>query len=181
MPVSKDKFGLLPPSYITTMPIPIVNDNDEIICYKERSEVKKELMRVVVLRIVNEYGETLLVQRAATKKREPNKRTIAVGGGVEQGESYEEAIIRETEEELGIVVKPTFLVKRKSVDEEAINFFQAIFYVQLPKHTPFMFDEHEIQHTKWASKEEIDHLLTTSSDDFIDTFRKYQPIISEKV
>ena len=82
------------------MPIPIVNDNDEIIGYKEKSEVRKELMRTVSLRVVNEYGETLLVQRASTKSREPNKWTIAVGGGVEPGETYEEAIIRETKEEL---------------------------------------------------------------------------------
>jgi 16S rRNA (adenine1518-N6/adenine1519-N6)-dimethyltransferase len=121
------------------------------------------------------------VQRASTKRREPNKRTIAVGGGVEAGESYEEAIVRETKEELGITVKPTFLVKRKSVDEEAINFFQAIFYVQLPKDTPFQFDEHEIQNTKWLSKAEIDERSQTSPDDFVASFHKYWEIINKKI
>jgi 16S rRNA (adenine1518-N6/adenine1519-N6)-dimethyltransferase len=130
---------------------------------------------------VDEDKETLLVQRASTKKREPNKRTIAVGGGVEAGESYEEAIVRETKEELGITVKPTFLVKRKSVDEEIINFFQAIFYVQLPKNTPFQFDEHEIQNKKWLSKAEIDERLQTSPEDFIDSFRKYRELINETI
>lgn len=163
------------------MQIPIVNDNDEIIGFKERSEIWKELMRSVALRITNEHWETLLIQRASTKKREPNTRTTAVGGGVEQGETYEEAIIRETEEEIWIkITKPTLLIKRKSVNEEVVNFFMSIFHLQLPKDTPFQFDTEEIQYTKRLPKEKIDQRLATSPEDFVGAFRGYRPIISQK-
>lgn len=134
-------------------------------------------MRGVVLLVVNEEGKYLLAQRASTKKRDPNKWTVAVSGMVEQGESYEEAIIRETKEELGITVTPSFLMKRKCVGEEAINFFQAIFYVQLSKDTQLTFDEQEVQDTKRLSKAEINQRLKDSPDDIIGAFHKYREIV----
>jgi NADH pyrophosphatase NudC (nudix superfamily) len=41
-----------------------------------------------------------LTQRAATKKNDPDKRTSAVAGTVEKGETFETNIIKETQEEI---------------------------------------------------------------------------------
>jgi isopentenyldiphosphate isomerase len=83
------------------MHIPIVNEHDEIIGYKERNDITKEdIYRVSTLLVMNEYDEILLTKRAATKKNNPNKRTLAVNGTVEKGETYEENIIHEAQEEI---------------------------------------------------------------------------------
>jgi isopentenyldiphosphate isomerase len=83
------------------MQIPIVNENDELIGYKERKDITPaDIYRVSSLRVMNEKGEYLITQRATTKSQSPNKRTLAVNGTVEQGESYEENIIKETQEEI---------------------------------------------------------------------------------
>ena len=83
------------------MQIPIVDHNDQILAYKERQEIQKaDIYRVSSLFVMNEQGEILLTQRSANKSHNPNKRTLAVNGTVEQGESYESNIIKETKEEI---------------------------------------------------------------------------------
>ena len=55
--------------------IPLVNEQDEIIGYKERAEIKTEdIYRVSALRITNSQGEILVAQRAFTKKNNPGTR-----------------------------------------------------------------------------------------------------------
>ena len=59
--------------------------------------------REVAVWIMNEQGEILLQKRASTKKQEPNKWAICAGH-IDAGETVENAILREIEEELGIKV-----------------------------------------------------------------------------
>ncbi|MEI7562268.1 MAG: hypothetical protein WCJ39_00675 [bacterium] len=55
--------------------IPVVNEQDEIIGYKERSEIQKEdIYRVTALWITNNKGEILIAQRAFTKRNNPGTR-----------------------------------------------------------------------------------------------------------
>ena len=48
---------------------------------------------------MNEQGEILLQKRASTKRQEPNKWAICAGH-IDAGETVENAILREMEEEL---------------------------------------------------------------------------------
>lgn len=57
---------------------------------------------VVHLHIFNSRGELYLQKRPAWKTIQPGKWDTAVGGHVSLGESVEQALKRETEEELGI-------------------------------------------------------------------------------
>lgn len=83
--------------------MPIVNERDEIIGFKNRDEItKNDVYRISALRITNSKGEALLAQRAYSKKRHPGYRWPAVAGSVEKWESYKENIIKEAFEELWI-------------------------------------------------------------------------------
>lgn len=85
------------------MLIPIVDEEDNIIDYKERKKLDlKDIYRVSALWIENSKGEILLAQRSFNKKHHPGLWGPAVAGTVEKGESYEENISHEIEEELGI-------------------------------------------------------------------------------
>lgn len=85
--------------------------------------------RISVRGVVKIDGKLLLLHRI----KHGEEYWVVPGGGVEQGESYEETVVREMEEEVGIVVKPLkelvrvefgdveeYLGNRKIIDEKAI-------------------------------------------------------------
>lgn len=86
------------------MKIIIVDENDKEIGLKERGSVdpKKDIVRVSVLWIINSRGQILLAQRKMNKKYNPGKWGPAVGGTVEESETYESNIYKEAEEEIGL-------------------------------------------------------------------------------
>ncbi len=88
------------------MQIPIVNEQDEIIGYKDRKDRNLvDITRVSALWITNEDGEILLAQRGLNKTHSPGLWGPAVAGTVEEGETYESNIIKEAEEEIGLVAR----------------------------------------------------------------------------
>jgi len=85
---------------------PVVNeDGNEIstaprnVCHDGKSML---LHPVVHLHLFNEKGELFLQKRAITKDLLPGKWDTSVGGHIGPGEKPEEALRRETGEELGI-------------------------------------------------------------------------------
>jgi isopentenyldiphosphate isomerase len=164
------------------MLIPIVNEDDEIIGYKERNEIQTEdTYRIAALWIVNEFGETLLTQRAATKSHNPDKRTVAVNGTVEQGETYEENIIHETQEEIGISISSPHLILKEKSTSAGWTHFVSLFLIQLPKATPFVFDPREVQATKRVSLVELEQRLEEKPDDFVGSFSSYMEAVKENL
>ncbi len=84
----------------------IVDENNQLTGKTEERNIIHEKgiwHREVAVWIMNEKGEILLQKRAANKRQEPNKWAICAGH-IEAGESIEDSIIREMEEELGIKV-----------------------------------------------------------------------------
>jgi isopentenyl-diphosphate delta-isomerase len=152
----------------TLMLIPIVDKNDEIITYKERNEILHEdIYRIASLWVENEEGEVLLTQRASSKTHNPDKRTIAVNGTVEGKETYEENIIHETQEEIGIKISNPLLLNKELASSGGWTHFIALFFVRIPKESPFVFDPQEVQAVKWAKKAEVEQWLAEAPDDFV--------------
>ncbi len=84
----------------------VVDENNQLTGKTEERNIIHEKgiwHREVAVWIMNEKGEILLQKRAANKRQEPNKWAICAGH-VEAGESVEDSMIREMEEELGIKV-----------------------------------------------------------------------------
>ena len=83
----------------------LVDENDKIIDKKKRSEVyagNLSNFRVVNAFVINSKGEIWIPRRAANKRIFPLCLDMSMGGHVESGESYEDTLKRETEEELNI-------------------------------------------------------------------------------
>lgn len=88
----------------------LVDDNDNVIGRKLRADVKKENLsnfRVVNLFIKNSKDELWIPRRTAQKRDRPLALDMSMGGHVDSGETYEEALIRETREELNIDLQQT--------------------------------------------------------------------------
>jgi isopentenyldiphosphate isomerase len=65
------------------MKIPIVNEQDEILYYKEREETTRdEIRRIVSLYVFNEKNEVLIAKRHSSKTLDPNLWGPAVAGTV---------------------------------------------------------------------------------------------------
>ncbi|MCK5107091.1 MAG: NUDIX domain-containing protein, partial [Nanoarchaeota archaeon] len=101
----------------------IVDENDNIIGSKERKLINSsEVYRVSALWVKNTKGDILLAQRKFDKINDPGKWGPAVAGTNDIGESYEDNILKETEEEIGL--KGYKLKKEhKSRQKEKHNYF----------------------------------------------------------
>jgi isopentenyldiphosphate isomerase len=82
----------------------LVNENDEVIDTLSRDEIYKQglsFVRVIEAFIKNSKGELWIPIRTLDKKIAPGGLDVGVGGHVEHGETYEQALAKEVKEELG--------------------------------------------------------------------------------
>lgn len=86
----------------------VVDAQDRVIGVEKRSIVYQQNLsfRVVNGFVINSQGKFWIPRRTAHKKLFPLALDASVGGHVASGESYDAAFVRETQEELGIDLKP---------------------------------------------------------------------------
>lgn len=150
------------------MKIPIVDENDNIIEYRERNiRDLNAIYRLTSLWITDVNGKILLARRAFNKVHDPGKWGPAVAGTVEEGETYEQNIIKEAEEEIGLKdIKPiTGIKKRRKVKW---NYFVQEFSLTLPAgFNDFKVAKDEVAEVKWFSEEELKKELKENPDEFL--------------
>lgn len=110
---------------------PIVNDQGETIGSATRKECHSGLMLlhpVVHLHVIRDSdGAFLLQKRAMTKDIQPGKWDTAVGGHVDLNETFDDALLRESAEELGIdaslAEKLTSYIFQSERERELVNVY----------------------------------------------------------
>jgi isopentenyldiphosphate isomerase len=157
--------------------VKIVNEDDEIIGHKERGTLNPyDIYRVSALWIENSKGQILLAQRKLTKKNNPGKWQPAVAGTLDEGETYESNVVKETEEEIGLV---DFEMKilgygRYSENENKHNFFGKKFIAIVDRDiSEFVIQEEEVENIKWFDKNELLKLVEESPKMFVPTIRDF--------
>ena len=87
--------------------VDIVDVSDGVLGSKARSRLVDgvDRWRIVVLCILSaDRQRVLLVRRASTKRHDPGRWAPPVAGTVASGDTYDETILRETIEEIGVAV-----------------------------------------------------------------------------
>lgn len=134
--------------------IVIVDENDKVIGYKERNSAKLEnIYRVSALWIANSREEILLAQRSLNKDKHPGRWGPAVAGTVEEGEDYDDNIVKETEEEIGLAgIKPIKASKLRVRGE--YNFFVQWYFLREDRAaSEFKIDSKEVKRVEWFAKD----------------------------
>jgi 16S rRNA (adenine1518-N6/adenine1519-N6)-dimethyltransferase len=110
---------------------PIVDKNDRIVGYANRSEVHGNNFRhrAVHILIFNQAGEVYLQQRSRWKDRHPLRWDSSAAGHVSAGESYAGTARRELKEELGVSVALQKISKfpaSQNTDQEFIWLYRGL-------------------------------------------------------
>jgi len=148
--------------------IVIVNENDEIIGHKERGTlVQSDIYRVSALWVKNSQGDILLAQRQLGKRHDPGKWGPAVAGTVDEGETYEQNIIKEAEEEIGLKdIKPIPGPKVRMTGE--YNYFDQWYTFVIDKPgEDFTIQEEEVKQVKWFTRTELEKGLREHPEKYL--------------
>ena len=138
----------------------VVNDEDEVIDSIEREDVNNgDIYRVSALWIENSRGDVLLAQRSFSKSQSPGKWGPAVSGTVDEGETYDENIKKEAEEEIGLVDCDFKKIEKVRVHHN-YNFFCQWYEAILDRNVnEFKIDPKEVEQIQWFSKEELERMI----------------------
>lgn len=162
--------------------IQIVDDNDNEIGFKERSEVEQsDIYRVSALWLTNSQGEILLAQRSLLKKNGPGKWGPAVAGTVDEGETYEINILKEAEEEIGLILTPEEIRvgPKVKIQGNHLHFCQWYYAKSDNQVRDFILQEDEVMDARWVSTEELGRLTEEHPEMFSGSMMQWLPIVLE--
>lgn len=161
---------------------PIVNEHDEIVTYKEKADMlPTDIYRVCGLTVVNTSKKVLLTQRALDKKHDPGKWSFGVGWTVDKDETYEESVIRETFEELGIKITDPLNIDKYLSRSSTNNFFSMEYMVWVPDDVILTLEQDEIIDSARHTKEEIDAMFLNDPEKFVQSFWNVWRVVREKI
>ena len=160
----------------------LVSPDDVVIGSDTRSNVNKNKLsnfRAANAFIVNDEGKFWIPRRNKNKKLFPNALDTSVGGCVSSGEGYEEAFLREAEEEIGLKLQPhqyKFICPMNPHTDGTSAFMHVylIYYNEVPPYNPEDFSSYY-----WLTGDEILERLKngdTSKDDLPRIVRKLKEL-----
>ncbi len=156
------------------MRIPIVDENDNILYYKDSKErdLRKEVTRVAVLWIFNERKEILIARRSKKKKHHPDLWGPSVAGSVEEGETYESNIIKEADEEIGLSINTVTLGPKLRISG-LHEYFTQWFFTKVSSGTKFVPRVGEVDEVQWATLTDLKKKYEMKPEEFLPRFKSY--------
>ncbi len=140
----------------------VVDHDDRVIGQRSRSEVHRLglLHRSVHVLVFNAAGQIFLQKRSMHKDENPGVWDASISGHLDTGESYDACAIRESHEELGIIldVAPQPLFK---LEASATTGYEFSWVYRTHSEGPFALQADEIDGGDWF---DLDYLSRWSAD-----------------
>lgn len=153
-------------SYI---PIQIVDEDDQPLGSASKHEAWKKglLHRIVSILVENKDGQLLLQKRGPLVAISPDIWDSSASGHVDEGETYEQAALREIAEEIGLknieLEELGYWRSRNEIDNRIFNRFNKLYRVRV-ENPVFVLQETEVREVKWFSMSEIKALFKESPE-----------------
>ena len=137
----------------------------------DKSEIRERnlLHKVVCLFIINSKNQVLLEKRSMNKKIHPGKLGLCEGH-VHAGEDNMSGVIRELEEELGVVASKDDIIHFCTIlkEREKNSNITYAYYMFLDKEAKdFVIQEEELSEVIWMNFNEFHNLVKNNSDDVV--------------
>ena len=159
----------------------VVDSDDQVIGCDTRSEVHRKnlLHRSVHAIVMNESGQVFLQLRGPHRDNNPDLWDSSVAGHLQSGEDYDQAMIRETEEEIGIRLErpPKRLFKLKASPTTDYEF---CWIYKIVNGGPFEIDPNEAVEGRWFTPQELDDWMKASPEELTGCFRLIWKLFKEK-
>ncbi len=138
----------------------VVDGDDRVVGRATRREIRAEnlLHRAVAAMVRRSTGDVFVHRRAESKDVFPGMYDMFVAGMVGAGESYEAAVARELEEELGIERAPAELALRHRYEGPLERAWSEVFAVRWDG--PIRIDPVELAWGGWLTTDELDGRLS---------------------
>jgi isopentenyl-diphosphate delta-isomerase len=157
----------------------LVDKDDNVVGVKPRDRLTgKDRWRLSSLIIYDNNGRLLLAQRSSNKTLSPLKWEFSATGTVLADESYEDAIIRESEEELGFTPSVIKILDRFEYASEKGRRWISIYCTQYDDQKSFDLQKSEVEQCRWVSTEELLNWVHEHPNDFVTSVRLATPAIS---
>ncbi len=133
----------------------VVNESDEVVGEADIHQIYSNLLphRIVHILLFNKEGKLALQMRSKHKSFCPQHWSTPVGGHVQKGENYEQAALREFQEELGVNTPLKFLFKDFYCDAKGNRKFLSTFKTSYDG--PFELNPEEVEDIGFFSFDEI--------------------------
>ena len=148
--------------------VDIITPDNQVIGSKLKIDAHRDgdLHRIVIAELINEKGEYCFV-RQATDRQDAGQYVSPVGGHVSSGEEIESALIRESEEEVGITPDVyefvgSTLYRRQVIGRDENQLF--LIYNIYTDQNPVL--NHESVEFRWFSLDEIKRTIRTDPNTF---------------
>ena len=158
----------------------VVDGKDNEIALKTYAELKYEdIYRVTALWLTDETGKYYLItQRKWTKHNDPGKWMASVSGTVEEGETYDQNIVTEIHEEIGLTGLELEKVTKLFLDEGKHKFFVQWYKSAVNKEeAKIIIEEDEVEDYKWIAIDELIADVDRNPDKYVPSMRKSLEII----
>lgn len=138
----------------------IVDQNDQVIKSMPRSQVYDQKlfsqMRSVWLLLKNSQGQLWIPRRCSTRQHLPNYLEGSVVGHVKAGENYQQALIRETMEEVGFdITQKRYKLLGKLTPQQHQTFCFATVYECMIDKAPANWNRDEYSEWSWLYPQDI--------------------------
>ncbi len=140
-----------------------VDDDDNVIGSVKRAEAHQSNSikhRSIFILLFNDHDELLLQKRSQSKDTFPGFWTVSTSGHVAYGQSYDEASVREIQEELGLELPLERLQKIYLKEEREFAFIYRGLFIDEMR---INFDQDEVSEVKWVALDKLPNFIKENS------------------